>query len=166
MIAAFQSLWVWLTSTFAGKIIASCFVSMLPVFEIRGGIPIATGLGLAPRIAIPLCVLANCIPVIPILILMNHILLWMRSCGGILSKFANWLERKANKHRDLLDKYAWFGLFLLTALPLPGTGAWTASLLASLARVRMRMAAPAIMGGVVTAGAIVSFVSYGIAALI
>lgn len=165
MIAFFQDFWAWLTSALPGKVAASCFVSMLPVFELRGGIPIATGLGLAPRLAVPLCVLANCVPVLPILILMNHILRWMRSCGGILSRFAGWLELKANRHRDLLDKYAWFGLFLLTALPLPGTGAWTASLLAALARVRMRYAAPAIVAGVITAGAVVSVVSYGIAAL-
>lgn len=166
MIAAFQTLYAWITSTLVGKIAVSAFVSMLPVIELRGGIPIAVGLGLSPKIALLVCVLANCVPIVPVLLLFRYLLKLLQGFGGIFARLANWLETRTIRHQDVLDKYAWFGLFVLTAIPLPGTGAWTASMLAALAGVRMKKAAPAIIAGVLAAGAIVGFVSYGVAALI
>jgi uncharacterized membrane protein len=162
----FASLWTWITSTLAGKIIVSCLVSMLPVVELRAGIPIAVGLGLSPKVAIPICVLSNCVPIVPVLMLMRRVLHGLHHRNGVLARFGDWLEGHVNRHRDVLDKYAGFGLFLLTAIPLPGTGAWTASMLASLTQVKVEQAAPAIIAGVLAAGAIVSCVSYGVAALI
>ncbi|MCD8141837.1 MAG: small multi-drug export protein, partial [Clostridiales bacterium] len=76
------------------------------------------------------------------------------------------LERRANKHRDVLDKYAWMGLVILTAVPLPGTGAWTSSLLAALTGVRLKHAFPAIALGVVIAAVVIGTLSYGVAALV
>ncbi len=165
MIAALQSLWAWFTSTIAGKVLISCFVSMLPVVELRGGIPIAVGCGRSTKLSIPICIIGNCIPIIPILILFQRVLRWMRHRGGAVGRFALWLERHCTKHRGFLDRYAGAALFVLTAVPLPGTGAWTASMLAALAGVRIRNAAPAITLGVLAAGAIVSVVSYGVASL-
>lgn len=166
MIAALQNLYDCIASTLVGKIAVSAFVSMLPVIELRGGLPIAIGLGLPPRVALPLCVLANCVPIVPILLLFQYLLKLLRGFGGIFARFANWMETHAAKHQTTLDQYASFGLFVITAIPLPGTGAWTASMLASLAHVSIRKAAPAIMAGVMAAGVIVGIVTYGVAALI
>lgn len=161
-----SSFWTWLTSTFAGKIAASAFVSMLPVIELRGGLPIAVGLGLDPKVAIPVCVVANCLPVPFILLFVQAVFRWMRRHGSFLGKVVDFFENKANKNRDVLDKYAWLGLTILTAIPLPGTGAWTASLLAAIAGVRFKHAVPSVILGVFIAAGIMSVVSYGVAAVI
>lgn len=166
MFAPFQTFWAWLISTFPGKIVASFFVSMLPVIELRGGIPIAVGLGLSPRVAIPVCIIANIIPIIPILLFVKVVFRWMRSWGPKFANLVDKLEAKGNKHRDVLDKYAWMGLVILTAVPLPGTGAWTASLLAALTGVRIKHAFPAIALGVVIAACVIGVLSYGVAAII
>lgn len=163
---SFSAIWTWLTSTFAGKIAASMFVSMLPVIELRAGLPIAVGLGLDPKIAIPVCVIANCIPIPFILLFVQAVFRWMRRHGRLLGQIVDFFENKANKNRDVLDKYAWLGLTILTAIPLPGTGAWTASLLAALAGVRFKHAVPSIVLGVFIAAGIMSVVSYGVAAVI
>ncbi len=166
MTASLQALWVWVTSTFGGKLAASLFVSMLPVIELRGGIPIAVGLGLAPRVAIPVCVLGNILPIVPVILFIKAVFAKMRQWGGFFASLVDKLERKANKHRDVLDKYAWMGLVLLTAVPLPGTGAWTSSLLAALTGIRLKHAFPAIALGVVIAAVVIGTLSYGVAALV
>lgn len=166
MVELIQSLWVWVTATYPGKIAASVFVSMLPIVELRGGIPIAVGLGLEPRVAIPVCVLGNIIPILPVLLVIRQLFRWMRSFSPWTARLVGMLERRVNKHRDVLDKYAWMGLAVLTAIPLPGTGAWTAAMLAGLAGVRFRQAVPAISLGVACAAAIMSVLSYGVAAIL
>lgn len=162
----FSSFWAWLTSSFAGKIVASMLVSMMPVIELRAGLPIAVGLGLAPKVAIPVCVIANCIPIPFILIFVKAVFGWMRKHGEFLGKIVDFFEKKADKNRDKLDKYAWLGLTILTAIPLPGTGAWTASLVAALAGVRFKHAVPSIILGVIIAAAIMGTLSYGVAAIL
>lgn len=166
MITFFLSLWDWLTSTFVGKIAASLFVSMVPLIELRGGIPIAVGLGLDPHIAIPVCVVGNIVPVIPILLVIRRLFWWMRHQGRGMQKLVEWMERRVNKHRDVLDKYAWMGLVILTAIPFPGTGAWTSSMLAGLTGMRFKHAIPAIALGVIIAAVIMSVVSYSVAAVV
>ena len=76
------------------------------------------------------------------------------------------LENRAAKKSDVVQRYAFWGLFVLVAIPLPGTGAWTGSLVAAMLDMRLKRAFPAIALGVVTAGAIVAFVTYGAGALI
>jgi uncharacterized membrane protein len=136
---------------------------MLPVVELRGGVPLAVGMGLEPQIAIPLCVLANMIPIIPVIVCIQHILRWMRHHGKTMRRFAILLQWRVTRHRKVLDRYAWMGLMLLTAIPIPGTGAWTASMLAGLTGVRIRYAFPAIAMGVVLASLIMGILSYGVA---
>lgn len=160
------SLLSWMTGTYSGKLAASFLVSMLPIIELRGGVPLAVGMGLSPQVAIPLCVVANMIPIIPAILLIEHFLHWMRHHGRYLRKLALWLEQRVRRNQDVLDKYAWLGLMILTAIPLPGTGAWTASMLAGLADVPVRKAFPAIALGVVIAAAIMSVLSYGVAAVV
>ena len=77
-------------------------------------------------------------------------------------RLATRLEAKAEKAGDKLVKYEMFGLFLLVAVPLPGTGAWTGSLVAALFNLRLKNALPVIFAGVVVAGLVVFFITYGV----
>ena len=85
-----------------------------------------------------------------------------KSFGRLVDK----MEQKADKHRDKIEKYRLWGLFLLVAIPLPGTGAWTGALVAALMDIRIRHAFPVIAAGVVVAGIIVATISYGVAGII
>ena len=77
---------------------------------------------------------------------------------GIVTK----LEQRAEKKSDVVRKYAFWGLFILVAIPLPGTGAWTGALVAAMLDMRLKRAFPAIALGVLGAAAIVTFVTYGV----
>ena len=166
MLTTLHTFWVWVTSTLVGKIVASGFISMLPLVELRAGIPIAVGLGLEPRIAILTCIVANIIPIPFIILFIRKIFAVVRKWSATFEKLISKVEAKAYKHRDMIDKYAAMGLFILTAIPLPGTGAWTASLLATLMDMRLSRAFFPIALGVVGAGTIMALLSYGVAALI
>ena len=80
---------------------------------------------------------------------------------GFLSGIARCLERKAEKNKDKVDKYGFWGLVILVAIPLPGTGAWTGSLVASLMRINFWKALLANFIGVLIAGVIITLAAYG-----
>ena len=153
MLTTLHTFWVWVTSTLVGKIVASGFISMLP-------------LGLEPRIAILTCLVANILPIPFIILFIRKIFAVVRKWSATFEKLISKVEAKAYKHQDMIDKYAAMGLFILTAIPLPGTGAWTASLLATLMDMRLSRAFFPIALGVVGAGTIMAILSYGIAALV
>ena len=90
------------------------------------------------------------------------VLLWMKKRGGKLKKAADWLSDRAMKKSALYQKYEQLGLFILVAIPLPGTGAWTGALVAALMGLRIRQALPAIGAGVAAAGAVVMLVCTGV----
>ena len=156
----------FLWNTFLGKILLTFLVSMVPIVELRGAIPIATGAGLDWRVAIIVAIIGNMIPVPFIIIFIKKIFAWMRKTSEKLDKIVVKMENKAFSKRDVIDKYGPWGLFIFVAIPLPGTGAWTGSLIAAMLDIPLRKAFPAVALGVVTAGIIVAFVSYGAAALI
>lgn len=138
------------------------FISMVPIIELRGAIPVGAGLGLPWYTCLLAAVIGNCIPVPFILLFIRKILDWMKRCRvAFFQKVALWLENKAQKHSAKVEKYAALGLFVLVAIPLPGTGAWTGSLVAALFNVRGKYSVPAIVLGVVAAGIIVTLISYG-----
>ena len=137
------------------------FISMLPIIELRGGIPTGAVLGLPLWSNYLVSIIGNFLPVPFILLFIRKILAWMKTTKG-LAKIALWLEEKAQKKSDQVMRYASLGLFLFVAIPLPGTGAWTGALIASLLDMRMKYALPAILLGVLTAGVIMSLASYGI----
>ena len=136
------------------------FCSMLPVVELRGAIPLGASLGLPFWECFLICVAGNLIPVPIILLFVRFVLQWMKKIKH-LDKIAVWLEHKAHKHSASIVKYAGWGLFLFVAVPLPGTGAWTGSLIAAMLDMRMKKAFPAIFAGVLAAGLIVGGISYG-----
>lgn len=134
---------------------------MVPVIELRGALPIGVGMGLTPVTALIVSILGNMVPVPFILLLIRKILEWMHRFDRF-DRLATRLEAKAEKAGDKLMKYEMFGLFLLVAVPLPGTGAWTGSLVAALFNLRLKNALPVIFAGVVTAGLVVFFITYGV----
>lgn len=135
---------------------------MLPIIELRGAIPVGIlVLGIDPIVTAIICVIANFIPVPFILLFIRKILQWMKGTKR-LSGIANWVEKRAHKKSDKVQKSAMVGLFLFVAIPLPGTGAWTGSLIAALLDTRMKYALPAILAGVVAAGVLVTLISTGV----
>ena len=156
----------FLWNTFWGKILLTFLVSMVPIIELRGAIPIATGAGLDWRVAIIVAIIGNMIPVPFIIIFIKKIFALMRKISPKLDKIVVKMENKAFSKRDVIDKYGPWGLYIFVAIPLPGTGAWTGSLIAAMLDIPLKKAFPAVALGVVTAGIIVAFVSYGAAALI
>ena len=137
------------------------FISMVPIVELRGAIPVGFALELPFWLNFVICVIGNFLPVPFILLFIRKILAWMKKVK-YLDKIALWLERKAQKKSDKVMKGVASGLFLFVAIPFPGTGAWTGALIASLFDMRMRYALPAIFLGIVAAGVIMSLLSYGL----
>lgn len=138
--------------------LAVLLVAILPFIELRGAIPLAIALGLSPQRAFLLGILGNLLPVIPLLLLLTPITERMRVFKPF-DIFITWLHNRTIKKSDKVEKYGALGLILFTAVPLPTTGAWTASLAATLFRIKLRYALPAITFGVLIAGIVVTFLS-------
>ena len=148
------------------KYLSVFFISMLPIFELRGAVPWVVANDLPLLAVLTVSIIGNMIPVPFIILFIRHIFAWMKKKSTWLRNIAEKLEKKAHTKGDILVKYETFGLFLLVAIPLPGTGAWTGSLVAALFDLRLKNALPAIFLGVVAAGIIMSVISYGVDALI
>ena len=160
-----KAMFDWLTGTLFGKYVFVFFASMVPVMELRGAIPIGVGLGLPLVPTIVTCILGNLVPAPFIVIFIRGIFDWMRHRAGLLGKFVAKMEDKARSKQDLLEKYELFGLFILVAIPLPGTGAWTGSLVAAFFGIPWGKAMPPIAAGVVSAGLIIGILTGGVTAL-
>lgn len=139
------------------------FISMVPIIELRGAIPAGAAFGLPFWSNYLICVIGNFLPVPFILLFIGYILDWMKKTKHF-SRIALWLEEKAQRGSEKVQKYASLGLFLFVAIPLPGTGAWTGALVAALMKMRMKYALPSILCGVLVAGVIMALVSYGLVA--
>ena len=155
-----------LESTEFGKIIAAALVSMIPVLELRGGIPFAVGLGLRPVEAWVVCVLGNMLPIPLIIVYIRRIFKWLRATFPRLGSFIDRLERKAHLKSRTVLKYRYFGLFLFVAVPLPGTGGWTGALVAAFLNMRLRNALLSIFSGLIVAGFIVTFLTSSVASIL
>ena len=155
----------FLFATTLGKVLTTFLISMVPIIELRGAIPWATGFGLSPWIAIPVAMVGNLIPIPFIIVFIKKIFAWMRKTSPKLNKIVDKMEAKADKNKDKVLKYAFWGLVLFVGIPLPGTGAWTGALIAAMLDMPLKKAFPCVVLGVLLAGFIVSFVSYGAAAL-
>ncbi len=155
----------FLFGTVFGKILTTFLISMVPIIELRGAIPWATGMGLSPVIAIPVAMIGNLLPIPFIILFIKKIFAWMRNVSPKLNKVVDKMESKADKNKEKVLKYAFWGLVLFVAIPLPGTGAWTGALVAAMLDMPLKKAFPSVVLGVLGAGIIVAFVSYGAAAL-
>ena len=143
------------------KILITLLWAMVPVVELRGAIPIGIGMGMELWLSVLVSIIGNLIPVPFIMLFIRQIFKWMRKVNKTFARIVDKMEAKANKHRDKVTRYGFWGLFILVAIPLPGTGAWTGALVAAMMELRFKTALPAIFAGVVAAGIIVSIVSYG-----
>ena len=146
-------------------ILLTFLVAMVPVVELRGAIPFGVVRGLNIWTAIIASVLGNLVPVPFIILFIRKIFAWMRAHMPKLDGLVTRMEKKAEKNRAAVEKYAFWGLAILVAIPLPGTGAWTGALVAAMMEMRLKRAFPAIVIGVVIAGVIVSVVTYGAQAI-
>lgn len=148
-------------STTIGQIIATFLVSMVPIIELRGAIPIGVGYGLPYWVAVVVSVIGNIVPVPFIILFIRKIFMLMRKWSEKLDTLVTKLEKRAESKSDVVQKYAFWGLFILVAIPLPGTGAWTGALVAAMLDMRLKRAFPVIALGVIAAATIVTFVTYG-----
>ena len=151
----------WLTGTYAGKVIWAFLISMVPVLEIRGGLPIAIASGLPFLPAYLATVLGNMVPVPFIIIFIKAIFSWLRRHWPWMNRVVTGLEQRAESKRDTIDRYGAWGLLLFVAIPAPGTGAWTGALIAAIMILKLKQAVPVILVGVCIAGLIVAGVTYG-----
>lgn len=151
--------------TFLGKILITFCISMAPVFELRGAIPIGTSLGLDVWLTMMVSIVGNMVPVPFIIVFTRRIFEWLRKINTKFDKIVTKLENKAEKQRSTVNKYKFWGLFILVAIPLPGTGAWTGALVAAMMEMRLKDAIPSIFLGVIGAGLIVALATAGVVSL-
>ena len=142
-----------------GQMLMTFLISMVPIIELRGAIPVAVGAGLDYHIAIPIAMIGNLIPVPFIIFYIKRIFTWIRKKMPKLNRMVDRLEERAHSKSETVQKSAFWGLFIFVAIPLPGTGAWTGALIAAMLDMRLKKAFPAIVAGVVTAGIIVTVVT-------
>lgn len=143
------------------NIIMTILVAMVPVIELRGAIPIGVAAGLDVPTALVASIIGNMLPVPIIILFVKKVFHWMRHASERLNRIVVKMEEKAECKKDVIEKYEWWGLVLLVAIPLPGTGAWTGSLVAAMFDMRLKRALPAVFIGVVIAGIIVTTITYG-----
>ena len=144
----------FLTDTTVGKCLFTMLVSMVPIIELRGGLPFGVALGLPYYLAFPAAVLGNLIPAPFIIVYIRRIFELMRKYLPRLNGLVDKLEQKAHLKGQKVQKYQYLGLWIFVAIPLPGTGAWTGSLVAAFLGMRLKKALPAVVMGVLTAGCI------------
>jgi len=155
----------WLTHTQLGEFCLTALVSMLPVVELRGGIPFGVAAGLNMPAAFLAAFIGNMLPVPFLILFTRRFLRWLRDTVPIFRGFVDWLGRRAEKNTEIVLKYRTWGLFILVAIPLPGTGAWTGSLAAAFLDMRLKKAFPAAVLGVAVAGFLISILTYGVASM-
>lgn len=155
----------WLTGNQVGEVVFTMLVSMLPVVELRGGIPFGTALGLPAGAALCASIVGNLIPVPFIIVYIRRIFQWMRRRLPRLNRLVDRLEKKAHLKGQKVTRYKYLGLLLFVAIPLPGTGAWTGALAAAFLDMPLRKALPSIFAGILLAGVAISVLTFGVASL-
>lgn len=144
-----------------GKEILVFIISVLPVLELRGGLIAASLLGLDPIPSYIITMIGNILPIPFVLWFINRILDWMRKSQHF-KKMALWLDKKVEKNKSSIEKYGFWGLVIFVGIPLPGTGAWTGSLIASVLEMDRKKSFIAILLGVIMASIIMMLLSFGL----
>ena len=147
------------------KYIIIFLVSMVPLIELRGAIPIAVGLGLDKLISFLIAIVGNMLPVPFIYLFARKILEWGKD-KKVIGNFFTWCLNKGERGGQKLEAKAgkglYWALFLFVGIPLPGTGAWTGALAASMLKLDFKKTVLAAMAGVVLAGLIMMAISFGL----
>ena len=136
-------------------------ISMIPILELRGGLLAASLLKVSAAKAIPICIIGNIIPVPFILLLITPIFNWLKQTKTFRPMVEK-MEARALSKREQVEKYEFWGLVLFVGIPLPGTGAWTGALVASLIDMDIKKAFKAILLGICLAAVIMTLISYGV----
>ena len=158
----------WFVELFGNKIpeeLTVFIISMIPILELRGGIIAAKLLGMNLYIAYPICVIGNILPIPFILLFIRKIFKFLKrfkATRGLIEK----LEVRTMRKKESVLRWRNWGLLLFVAIPLPGTGGWTGSLLAALLDIRIRNSFPVIAIGILIADIIMALFSYGLLDLI
>lgn len=142
------------------KYLITFFISMVPIVELRGAIPIAESLGLNIFIYYPVAIIGNMLPVPIIYLFARKVLEWGKD-KKVIGKFFTWCLEKGEKGGEKLKQTAgerglFFALLLFVGIPLPGTGAWTGTLAASFLNIDFKTSISAVTLGVLLAGLIMS----------
>ena len=135
-------------------------ISLLPILELRGGLIAAAILSIEWYIALPVCIVATMLPIPFILFFIRKVFQWMKKIN-FMKRTVERLEVRAARKSASMNKASLLGLYIFVAVPLPGTGAWTGALIADVLDLRIKNSFPAIFLGTVTAGIIMTVVSYG-----
>nr|WP_296156545.1 small multi-drug export protein [uncultured Blautia sp.] len=136
-------------------------ISMIPILELRGGLLAASLLKVSAAKAIPICIVGNIIPIPFILLFIKQIFKLLKKTKVFHNLIVK-MENRAMGKSDQIKKYEFWGLVLFVGIPLPGTGAWTGSLIASLLDVDIKKSSLAIFCGIIMATVIMYVVSYGV----
>ncbi|MDR0293896.1 MAG: small multi-drug export protein [Oscillospiraceae bacterium] len=136
-------------------------ISIVPVVELRGAVPVAAHAGLPWYAALPAAVAGNMLPVPFIILFARRVFIWLRRHTPF-GRFADRLEARAVRRIDTVKKYQFFGLLIFVAIPLPGTGAWTGATIAAMMNMRIKTAFLPVLLGVIAAGFIMAALSYGL----
>ncbi|OUM19845.1 small multidrug export protein [Butyricicoccus porcorum] len=139
-------------------------VSMIPLIELRGSVIVGTAFGLPWLNVLALSIVGNLIPIPFILIFGEKLIAWLKTLP-MLSRLTNWYEARLMSKSTTIQKYAFYGLWAFVGIPLPGTGAWSGSLIAALLDVPPKKAFAAVICGVLTAGIIMTIGSRGVVGL-
>lgn len=159
-----ESLVLWYQSSlgqFIPKEVFVFFVSMLPLIELRGGLVVASLLKISLFKANVLCILGNMVPIPFLLLFLRHVFEFMKK-HNILKGLVLKLEDRAKRKSDGVEKGEFLFLLFFVGIPLPGTGAWTGTLIASVLEFDLKKASIAILLGVLLATIIMDVVSYGV----
>ncbi len=142
------------------SILITLAVATLPVIELRGAIPVGLAHGLSYWLALVVSILGNMVPVPFIILFFRKLLFWLRGRFTPLDRLIEKLEWRVRTKAAKIRRYELLGLFIFVAVPLPGTGAWTASAIAAFLGLRLKVSVPVIFLGVLTAGLIITALSY------
>lgn len=138
-------------------------ISMCPILELRGGLIAASLFDMNPLTSYIICIIGNIIPIPFILWLITKILDKLRNSKiKLFNKFAMWLDKKVDKNKHKIEKYGYLGLVLFVGIPLPGTGAWTGCMVASVLEMDKKKSLIAAIIGVFIASIIMMILSFGI----
>lgn len=157
-----ESLVIWFTAHLGEFITPKAVVfiiSLMPILELRGGLLAGSLLMVPEAEAIPISIIGNILPIPFILLFIKKIFKWMKKFK-CFKGFIEKLEKRAMGKSDKIQKYEFWGLMLFVGIPLPGTGAWTGALIASLLGIDIKKSSLAILCGIGIATVIMYFVSY------
>ncbi len=148
------------------KYLTVIFISMLPLIELRGAVPVAIGQGIDPMVALTICTVANMVPVPIIYFFARKFLLWGSKQKHIGNFCAFFVEKGEKAGQKLVKKTGrgglFFALLLFVGIPVPGTGAWTGTLAASFLDMGFKSTVASVSLGVLLAGIIMGTASLAV----